>query len=128
MIDRSSLCIRAGALAITLAAAACATQEPPPAPATQAVAPPAASEQERSAREARRVKLAEEARALVAQAETDVQRARAKRALWLPAWEDLLAAREALAASDFGKASERARLASELSQLGLEQLAYPAVK
>jgi hypothetical protein len=128
MIDRSSLCIRAGAFAITLAAAACATQEPPPAPAAQTVAPPAASEQERSAREARRVKLAEEARALVAQAETDVQRARAKRALWLPAWEDLLAAREALAASDFGKASERARLASELSQLGLEQLAYPAVK
>ena len=125
MIDRSSLCIRAGALGIALAAAACATPEAPPAPAAQAVAPPVAPEQEP---EARRAKQAEEARALVAQAETDVQRARAKRALWLPAWEDLLAAREALAAADFGKASERARLASELSQLGLEQLAYPAVK
>jgi len=127
MIDRSSLCIRAGSLAIALAAAACATPEPPPA-AAEAVAPPVASAEEGTAREAQRVKQAEEARALVAQAETDVQRARARRALWLPAWEDLLAAREALAASDFGKASERARLASELSQLGLEQLAYPAVK
>jgi len=128
MIDRSSLCIRAGALAVVLAAGACAAPEAPPAPAAEAVAPAVAPEQERAAREARRVKQAEEARALVAQAETDVQRARAKRALWLPAWEDLLAARESLAGHDFAKASERARLASELSQLGLEQLAYPAVK
>jgi hypothetical protein len=127
MFDRSSLCTRAGALAIALAAAACAAPQPAPAPAAEA-APPVAPGEDRAAREARRVKLAEEARALVAQAETDVQRARAKRALWLPAWEDLLAARDALAANDFGKASERARLASELSQLGLEQLAYPAVK
>ena len=128
MIDRSSLCIRSGAFAMALAAAACATPEPPAAPATQAVAPPAAPEKERAASESERLKRAEEARALVAQAETDVQRARAKRALWLSAWEDLLAARDALAANDFGKASERARLASELAQLGLEQLAYPAVK
>ena len=128
MVDRSSLCIRAAALAMTLAAGACATPEPPAAPAAQAAAPAVSAAEERAAREARRVKLAEEARALVAQAETDVQRARAKRALWLSAWEDLLAARDALAASDYGKASERARLASELAELGLEQLAYPAVK
>ena len=72
--------------------------------------------------------LAEEARALLAQAETDVQRARAKRALWLKAWEDLLAARQALASKNHAVASRHARRASELAQLGLEQLAYPAVK
>jgi hypothetical protein len=72
--------------------------------------------------------LAEEAKALLAQAETDVQRARAKRALWLKAWEDLLAARQAVAAKDHGTAIRHAKRASELAQLGLEQLAYPAVR
>ncbi len=71
---------------------------------------------------------AEEARALLAQAEIDVQRARAKRALWTRAWESLLAARTAMAANDPPAAAAHARRASELSQLGLEQLAYPAVK
>src|SRR5262245_14183827 len=42
----------------------------------------------------------EEAKALLAQAETDIQRARAKRALWSQAWEDLVVAREAVAAKD----------------------------
>ncbi len=72
--------------------------------------------------------LEEEAKALLAQAETDVQRARAKRALWLKAWEDLLAARQAVASRDHGTAIRHAKRASELAQLGLEQLAYPAVK
>jgi hypothetical protein len=72
--------------------------------------------------------LAEEAKAMLAQAETDVQRARAKRALWLKAWEDLLAARRAAAARDNGAVIGYAKHASELAQLGLEQLAYPAVK
>jgi hypothetical protein len=72
-------------------------------------------------------RLAEEAKALLAQAETDIQRARAKRALWLPAWADLLAAREALAARDPARAVRHAKRASEFAQLGLEQLAYPAV-
>ena len=71
---------------------------------------------------------AEEARALLAQAETDVQRARAKRALWLKAWEDLVVARQAVAAKDHARASRHARRASEFAQLGLEQLAYPAVR
>jgi hypothetical protein len=71
---------------------------------------------------------AEEAKALLAQAETDVQRARAKRALWLRAWEDLLTARQAVATKDHGTAIRHAKRASELAQLGLEQLAYPAVK
>ena len=74
------------------------------------------------------VASADEARALLAQAETDIQRARAKRALWLKAWESLLAARKAAAASDFSATIRHARIASELAQLGLEQLAYPAVK
>lgn len=72
--------------------------------------------------------LAEEARALLAQAEIDVQRARAKRALWSRAWESLLAARAAIASNDPPAAIGHARRASELAQLGLEQLAYPAVK
>src|SRR6266849_7609428 len=62
--------------------------------------------------------LAEEAKALLAQAETDVQRARAKRALWLKAWEDLLAARQAVASRDHGAAIRHAKRASELAQLG----------
>jgi hypothetical protein len=72
--------------------------------------------------------LAEEAKALLVQAETDVQRARSKRALWLKAWEDLLAARQAVASRDHDTAILHAKRASELAQLGLEQLAYPAVK
>ena len=72
--------------------------------------------------------LAQEAKALLAQAETDVQRARARRALWLRAWEDLLAARQAVAAKEYPAANRHAKRASELAQLGLEQLAYPAVK
>lgn len=94
---------------------------PPPAPATPApivAAPPPVDEN----------KLAEEARAMLAQAETDVARARAKRALWSSAWEDLLASRSALAARDPAKAIRHAKRASEFAQLGLEQLAYPAVK
>jgi hypothetical protein len=73
-------------------------------------------------------RLMEEAKAMLAQAETDVQRARAKRALWSRAWEDLLAARQAVAAKDSTAAVRHARRASEFAQLGLEQLAYPAVK
>ena len=71
---------------------------------------------------------AEEAKALLAQAETDVQRARAKRALWLKAWEDLVVARQAVASKDHARASRHARRASEFAQLGLEQLAFPAVR
>ncbi len=70
----------------------------------------------------------EEAKALLAQAETDVQRARAKRALWLKAWEDLLAARRAVAQKDPAAAIAHARHASEFAELGLQQLAYPAVQ
>lgn len=72
--------------------------------------------------------LGEEARAFLAQAETDIQRARSKRALWSKAWESLVLARQASVAKDNGATRAHARRASELAQLGLEQLAYPAVK
>lgn len=135
MFDTSSLCRRlctrvatgAASLALLLVVASCAVPEVPETSAPQAVAP-AVPAQEHAAAEAERAKLGVEARALVAQAETDVQRARAKRALWLGAWEDLVAARAALGASDYAMAISRARHASDLAQLGLEQLAYPAVK
>src|SRR5438552_796005 len=90
---------------------------PPPAPKAASIAPFRDD-----------AALAEEAKALLAQAETDVQRARAKRALWLRAWEDLLSARRAMASSDAVTAIWHAKRASELAQLGLEQLAYPAVQ
>lgn len=110
-----------------LLASACAVQEPkvaqpaPPAPAPPPapVAPPV---EEVAAR------LAEEAKAMLAQAETDVQRARARRALWLAAWEDLVASRAAFAERDHARAIRHAKRASEFAELGLEQLAYPAVK
>ena|SRR5687768_16113796 len=111
-------------------AAACATppevaQQPaPPSPPAVAVAPPAPPAAPVPSVDA----AAEEARAMLAQAETDVSRARARRALWQRAWEDLVAARQAVAAKQHGNAIRLARNASDLARLGLEQLAYPAVK
>jgi hypothetical protein len=119
MLETSRLCIAV----FGVLAAACT------APAPQVVeAPPTVPQPVARAPVREDAVLAEEAKALLAQAETDVQRARAKRALWLKAWEDLLAARQAVADRDHGTAIRRAKRASELAQLGLEQLAYPAVK
>jgi hypothetical protein len=125
MFERSTVWLAVCALLMS----ACAIDQAPPAPAPQVAAPkpqpvaptapPAPDPQ---------VALAEEARALLAQAETDVQRARARRALWQKAWEDLVAARNAQASRQHAVAIRHARRASELAQLGLEQLAYPAVK
>jgi hypothetical protein len=117
---------RLWAILVVLLAAACAAPEPQvvesqPAPAPVAPTPPRPDPAIAQAR------LAEEAKALLAQAETDIQRARAKRALWLPAWADLLAARDAVAANEPARAVRHAKRASEFAQLGLEQLAYPAV-
>jgi hypothetical protein len=64
----------------------------------------------------------------LAQAETDVQRARAQRVLWSRAWEALLEARMANEQRDPARTIEWARRASEYAQLGLEQAAYPAVR
>lgn len=122
MLETSTIW-RAG---LGLLVAACASPPPvvevpaPPAPVV-VVAPPAPVAPKIDA-------LAEEARALLAQAETDVQRARARRALWQRAWEDLIAARQAVTAKDHAIAVRHARDASEFAKLGLEQLAYPAVK
>ena len=114
--------------AVSLLAAACAMPQTAPEPAPQAKPPAVSAPQAQAARRAEQAKREAEARAVVAQAETDVQRARAKRALWLKAWEDLLGARKAMAASDYPAAIALAKSASDLAQLGLEQLAYPAVK
>ena len=120
MLETTHIWLRA-LLVLLVTAAGCVapqpvtTVQPQPAPATTV---PAVDERG----------SVEEARALVAQAETDIQRARAKRALWLPAWESLVAARNAAQAKDSAAAARNARRASELAQLGLEQLAYPAVK
>ena len=118
--------LRAGLGGAALLLAACASMEPeqaaqppvaarmpPPAPATPPADPRA---------------LAEEARALLAQAETDIQRARARKALWARAWEALVAARAANGVQDDAATIRNARRASELAQLGLEQLAYPPVQ
>jgi hypothetical protein len=125
MFERSTVWLGAWAMLLS----ACATDQAPPAPAPQVVAPapPPAAAPAPSAPDPQ-VALAEEARALLAQAETDVQRARARRALWQKAWEDLVAARNAVASRQHAVAIRHARRASELAQLGLEQLAYPAVK
>lgn len=127
MLERSRICC---AVAVTVLGG-CATPEPPPAPAPAAAvsvapAPPPKPEPDRQA--LLKAAQLEEARALLAQAETDVQRARSKRALWQKAWEDLVASRQAVAAGDASRAIALARRASELAQLGLEQLSYPAVK
>jgi len=123
MLETSRLCERVWwALPLVLAAACTTAPEPAPEPVAPRVEAPAGP-----SAEALLAAAAEEAKALLAQAETDVQRARAKRALWLKAWEDLVVAREAVAAKDHRRAASHARSASELARLGLEQLTYPAV-
>ena len=110
--------VRLAAFVMGMGLAACAAPEVanPPLPAPVAMPQPPGEDA-----------LAQEAKALLAQAETDIQRARAKRALWLKAWESLVLARQAVAAKDNAAAARHAKRASELAQLGLEQLAYPAV-
>jgi hypothetical protein len=120
MLETSHFCVGASLLLL----AGCAIgPEPAPTPEPAAVIAPSGP-----SAQARAAAAAEEAKALLAQAETDVQRARAKRALWQKAWEDLIAAREAAAASDYARTAQHARRASEFARLGLEQLTYPAVR
>jgi hypothetical protein len=117
--------LRVAAGGIALALAACTAMGPEPAPPTPVASSPAPAPAKPAVD---RRALAEEARALLAQAETDVQRARARRALWTRAWESLVAARTANAAGDSAVTIRSAQRASEFAQLGLEQLAYPPVK
>jgi len=119
MLDTSRLCVAL----LALVAAGCVTApEPAPAPPPRVEAPRVPAPEPPSAA------ASEEARALLAQAETDIQRARAKRALWQQAWLDLITAREAVAGKEHTRAATHARRASELARLGLEQLTYPAVR
>jgi hypothetical protein len=124
MLECTRFCIVLAALLLASCAEAPPqpAQAPPPVVQAPPATPPGPTEAERKA-----ARL-EEARALLAQAETDIQRARAKRALWQKAWEDLVAARQAVATGDAPRAVRLAHEASELAQLGLEQLAYPAVQ
>jgi len=120
MLETSHFCVGLAALALAgcaLGPEAPERRDPPRAEAPRGPTP-----------EALAAAAAEEARALLAQAETDIQRARAKRALWQQGWEDLIAARGAVASSDHARAARHARRASELARLGLEQLTYPAVR
>ena len=120
MLERSHFWLSFAALL----ASACVSAPPPPAPPE----PPRAEVPKGPTPEQVAAAAAEEAKALLAQAETDIQRARAKRALWQQAWEDLVAAREAAAAKDHARVASHARRASDLARLGLEQLTYPAVR
>jgi hypothetical protein len=131
MLERSRVWSRAskalaaaGAAAMLLSGCATTAPEEPVPRAAAAPSPSPVAERPKADPHA----LAEEARALVAQAETDIQRARARRALWSKAWEALVGARASLAQNDAAGAIRQARRASELAQLGLEQLAYPATK
>lgn len=126
MLETSRVPSRSWWLLLGVVAIGC--EAPAPQVAQQPDAPQIAAQASIAAQATREMKLAEEARALLAQAETDVQRARSKRALWLRAWEDLLASRQAAASKDHASAIRHAKRASEFAQLGLEQLAYPAVK
>ena len=119
MLETSRLCATLAVLLLT----GCATAPEPAAPPPPQVEAPRGPTPEQLAQAA-----LEESRALLAQAETDIQRARAKRALWQQAWLDLVTAREAVAAKDNARAATHARRASELARLGLEQLTYPAVR
>ena len=117
----------AAVVVLTLGLTSCATLEEPVAVVAPPAAPPVAAQAPAQPTRDPAAE-AEEARALIAQAETDIQRARAKRALWSKAWEALVLARQASAKDDPAGAVRWAKQASELAALGLEQLAYPAVK
>ncbi|HUP97297.1 MAG TPA: hypothetical protein VM073_05120 [Usitatibacter sp.] len=127
MLERTRITSRSWKALLGVLLGACVATPPPapvpaaPPPAPVVIAPPAPPAPVVDT-------AAEEARAMLAQAETDIQRARAKRALWQKAWDDLLVARQAVADKDHARAIRHARRASELAQLGLEQLAYPAVR
>jgi hypothetical protein len=125
MLERSGFYM--ALVAVLMAACAVSEAEVAPQPAIAKPATPPGPSPEELKRAAERAAL-EAARANVAQAETDVQRARSRRALWQVAWENLVAARIAMDAGDAAGATRHAARASEFAKLGLEQLALPAVK
>ncbi len=92
----------------------CATSSGPDAKATAAAKPQAAA-----------AAVSDEAAKAIAQAQTDVKAAKKQDALWIPAKADLKKAEEAAAKGDNAAAIKNAKQASELAQLGIQQLKYP---
>lgn len=72
--------------------------------------------------------LLEEAKKALAQAEADVQVARADFTLWVPAENAFKAAQEAAKAGDSGTVIKLAREIAELTRLGAEQAQYPSTE
>ena len=118
MLDPAKNLTAAAAACAALAVGGCAMEpeqpaEPAPAPVT--VAPPPTPKVDDTAQRM------EAARALLAQAETDVQRARSKRALWTKAWEDLIAARNAANLGERAATSAAARVRGSVATPRPEQ-------
>ena len=74
------------------------------------------------------VAVSGEAQAALRQAESEVQAARERFALWTTAEEALLRAREAAQAGDSAATIRHAARASDQARKGLDQLAYPSTE
>lgn len=72
--------------------------------------------------------ISAEAADLLMQAETDVANAQAKFALWTSAETALAAAHAAAQRDDSAETIRQARIASDQTRLGIEQLDYPSTE
>jgi uncharacterized protein YceK len=70
--------------------------------------------------------VTDEAKQALSKAQADVKAAKAKEALWIPAADALKKAEAAADNGDSGAAIKNAKVASEFSAMGIEQLKYPA--
>jgi len=70
----------------------------------------------------------ERAREALADAETAIQAAAAKGALWTTAEDAIHEARTAFAAGEYERAARAAGVAAEQAQLGIEQTRYPMLQ
>jgi len=68
------------------------------------------------------------AREALAEAETAIQAAAARRALWTTAEDAIHEARTAFAAGEYERAARAAGIAAEQAQLGIEQTRYPMLQ
>ncbi len=118
-MNHTSLARHALVVIVCLATAACALLE------TRATeAPPVPSGTAAQGRHA----LSEEARAALAQAEADIQRAREAFALWTTADAAFNQAKAAAELGDSGMVIAQSRIVAELVQLGLAQKSYPSTE
>ncbi|MBZ0093136.1 MAG: hypothetical protein K8F27_13070 [Sulfuricellaceae bacterium] len=92
----------------------CATSSGPDTKTTAAAKPQAAP-----------AAMSAEAAKAISQAQADVKAANSHDALWIPAKVDLKKAEEAAAKGDNAAAIKQAKQASEMAQLGIQQLKYP---